>query len=154
LQAAVETMLAKDPARRYQTPERAAQALEALASASGGDPAATTPIPAAATPPGEIPVGKLVGVAGRSATRPKEKERPAAPEPDVERGALPRRRSYPRSLNDLDRRDLLMLVGGGILTVIALLLGWLLYRLAAPKPAGPSRNRVPLEGDVGKNDEE
>jgi eukaryotic-like serine/threonine-protein kinase len=81
LQQVLNFMMAKEPAQRYPTPERAARALQLFLPVEGSSPAAEgsmpekQPKPASATP--EIPVGKLVGGTARGDKTPaKSKGKP------------------------------------------------------------------------------
>lgn len=142
LQDVMNWLLAKDPAQRYATPERAAQALNLLLRGTPATKpvAATTVVEAVSTPAKDIPLGRLEGPGRKSGPGPAPPA--AAPvEIDVELVSIPppepvRRRpaDEARGWLELDRRDAVMLIAGGTLTSFALLAGWGLYRLLRVEP--------------------
>jgi serine/threonine protein kinase len=179
LQNVMSWLLAKDPAQRYATPERAAQALNLfllntppsrpspppapayvrwLETSPDADPGRPAPAPA------NIPVGRLEPV-GRKAEAPRPAKAPTAvatPLPpnagipmglpaapaaavpgvvlanfDVELVSVPlpgKRDDRPRGLLELNRRDAIMLVAGGVLVSFAVLAGWGLNRALRREP--------------------
>jgi serine/threonine protein kinase len=144
LQDVMNWLLAKDPAQRYPTPERAAQALSVLIRPTPpAKPSAPTFVEAVSTPTKEYPIGKLQAPARKSGPLPPVPPTPAAApiEVDVELVSVPpepvRRRKAeeePRGWLELNRRDAVMLITGGTLTSLALLAGWGLYRLLRVEP--------------------
>ena len=142
LQKVVDTMLAKEPADRFQTPEKAARALQPFLPASAGsgpavplpaylqwlrsdgdiDVPQATAAPAAATTP--VPAKRAKPVAP-------PKGRPADDEYDVEvvpDAPPPPRPAERRRLFDLDRRDVIMLAVGGLIVAGAVGAGYVLSR--------------------------
>jgi hypothetical protein len=156
LQQVVNWMLAKEPAQRYQTPERAAHALQATqagltdlaARADSGaplpeyqtwleaaGPMSVVPDPGPgppATPTPAIPVGKLVDVSP-ALRSPRDPE----PAPAPERAAPASAARPARSLLEPDRRDFFMLGTGVVGTLAAIAIGWLLSRLVARREHNP-----------------
>lgn len=142
LQQVLNWMMAKDPAKRYPTPERAAQALQMflhlIPDASPPQPPLVEPayervLQGQATPDKpDVPVGKLAGAKPKSRSR----ETAAAPafsegsEFDVELVPLPPPPSADdRSLAELNRRDVIMLAAGAGGVLVAILAGYGLSRL-------------------------
>ena len=95
LQQVLNFMLAKDPAGRYATPGKAAAVLEMFLQAEKSEATANTemktpvnpdepkpPHPPPVLPLGEIPMGKLVSVAGKT-DKTAKKEKPKPPEPPL-----------------------------------------------------------------------
>ena len=178
LQNVMNWMLAKDPGQRYATPEKAAQALNLFLRNTpparkdeGPLPdyvrwlddtgeAGTKPNPAL---PASIPVGRLES-AGRKPDVLKSQEprplvppapppRPApAPAPvdiDVELVSVPLPAAEDdRGLLELNRRDAIMLCGGGAMVLGAILIGYGLSRaLRREAPADPPPDpNAPNEG--------
>jgi tRNA A-37 threonylcarbamoyl transferase component Bud32 len=157
LQQIVEWMMAKDPAQRYPTPERAAQALQVFLTA--GSPAATVPegrmrayldwldkqpgaaaaVPTAAPAPAPIPEIELVPVEVRP-KRAARKGRPVPAAPPRKKKSGPREDELDEVLpapRTLSRRDLMLIgIGGGVVVGGALLVGalaWGLHHLLRPK---------------------
>jgi eukaryotic-like serine/threonine-protein kinase len=157
LQDVMNWLLAKDPAQRYPTPERAAQALSVLlrSAATPAKPvvAPTVQVEAVSAPAKGVAIGRLETPARKSGPLPAP-----ASEIDVELVSVPppepaRRRSEEetRGWLELNRRDAVMLIAGGILTSLALLSGWglsrWLRRETPPDPAThPQRSGEPPEG--------
>jgi serine/threonine protein kinase len=181
LQNVLNWMMAKDPSQRYATPDRAAQAVKLFLQHTPANKPAKAPVPAyvkwlesspdadpgrAPVVPANIPLGKLE-TPGRKTepAKPAEPRKPAAPPPqaaptpriDVELIPIPppsasrQDGEEPRGLLELNRRDAIMLIAGGLLVAIAILAGWglsKLFRREPPPenpPAAPSPN-PPAEG--------
>jgi len=170
LQAVMNDLMAKDPAKRYATPQKAAQALSAFHRNAPATRPSAPPLPAfeqwlkapdshdAAKNAAGIPVGKL-----EPSARPPEPKKPlpappaVTPEFDVELIPTPdpvkgRDINEPRrGLLQLNRRDVLMLCTGGALVAAALAVGWGLSRALRREPnpeqtAPPSSDNPPPEG--------
>lgn len=152
LQQIVNWMIAHDPAQRYPTPERAAQALQVFLAAGtepagvpGTDPRLrsylswletnnrpgppTEPTPADATSPRE-----------HSKRRTEEKLAVSTAPPDtfdvelVPFEQLPQAPARSRGVIELDRRDFLMLGAGAGGALFAVFFGWLLARMLRRTP--------------------
>ena len=160
LQQIVNWMLAKEPAQRYPTPERAAQALQVFLAAGaeaagvpGTDPRLksylswleTSEQARQATEPALPSAAPEAPPAGRKHKKRRTEVQVAPPvEPagfDVELvpyEQLPQPRPRARRLTELDRRDFLMLGAGGGAALFAVVFGWLLARVVrrAPEPTG------------------
>ena len=170
LQNVLNWMLAKDPAHRYATPEKAAQALQLFLRNTAPVRHAPPPEPAYVKwleESGEvergIPVGRLEPAARRpDPARPPEPRKsaplpvpalavptapPATPAParpapvvqpldiDVELISLPLPAGEePRGLLELNRRDVMMLCGGGAMVLTAILAGYGLSRALRKEP--------------------
>jgi|SRR5262245_3239282 len=143
LQDVMNWLLAKDPAQRYPTPERAAQALSVFlrGPTSPKSVPATIQVEAVSAPAKGIATGRL--------ETPGRKSGPLAvpaPEIDVEVVSVPppeparRADDEPRGWLELNRRDAVMLIAGGVLTSLALLSGWGLSRLFRREPPDPAAN--------------
>ncbi len=159
LQNVLNWMIAKDPAQRYATPDRAAQALHLFLKNTPVAWPAPAPLPAfvkylestgefESNPPSGIPVGRLE-TAGRKPAAARMSVPVAAPadavpmasipQPafveagfDVELIPLPDVRPLddpPRGPFEFDRRDAIMLCSGGGLVLGAILLGYGVSRL-------------------------
>ena len=156
LQDVMNWLLAKDPAQRYPTPERAAQALSVFVRATAPKPAlaATVQVEAVSAPAKALPAAKLEPLARKSGPL------PPVPQPgiDVELVSVPppepaRRpgEEEARGWLELNRRDAVMLIAGGVLTSLALLCGWglsrVLRREPPPDPVGhPDKSGEPPGG--------
>ena len=173
LQAVMNELMAKDPAKRYTTPQKAAQALSAFLQNTSATRAAP-PLPAfeqwlkapdpvdAAKSAAGIPIGRLEP----SARPPEPKKLIPAPPPvtsdfDVELIPTPdpmriRSDGAPRrGPLQLNRRDVFMLCTGGGLVAAALAAGWGLSRAlrreptpeqTPPPPPPPPSDSPPPEG--------
>jgi serine/threonine protein kinase len=155
LQTAMNWLLAKDPAQRYPTPERAAQALSLfLRDVAAPRPAAPEYLEAVkvaeAAPPPAIPLGKLESPGRKSATAPPPASVPTAREPEIDVELVsvpsPTRTRDERGWLELNRRDAVMLVVGGLLVSLALLAGWGLYRVLRVEPTVESPPVEPPPG--------
>jgi serine/threonine protein kinase len=145
LQEVMNWLLAKDPAQRYATPDRAAQALGLFLPKSGVKPgtgplpAYLEAVPAQATSAPTIPTGKLEAPARKPTPAPQ-----TGPDIDVELVSIPVSKVRDeRGWLELNRRDAVMLLAGGVLTFVAILTGWGLYRALRPDapgetPSGPT----------------
>jgi eukaryotic-like serine/threonine-protein kinase len=177
LQNVLNWMMAKDPAQRYPTPERAAQALQLFLRNTPSPATAPAPLPAfvrwlegtpdlePAKPP--IPVGKLEPSLRRSEPSRPPEPRKAPPAPaipvaappvamadyDVELVSVPepRRSGDQRGLLELNRRDAIMLVAGGTLVFAAIAAGWGLSRVLRrqPQPESPAGDPGPAPPPEG-----
>jgi eukaryotic-like serine/threonine-protein kinase len=160
LQNVMNWLMAKDPAQRYATPERAAQALNLFLRNTPPARPASAPLPAfvqwlekdapaAPAKSSTIPVGKLEPSSRKpEVARSSELRKPppapapqiAATEFDVELIPIPepvaskRRGDEPRGMLELNRRDVLMLCSGGGLVLAAVAAGWGLYRVLRREP--------------------
>jgi serine/threonine protein kinase len=184
LQNVINWMLAKDPAQRYATPERAGQALNLLLRNTPPPPKPSPPVvpayskwlelspdadtgkPQVATT--NIPVGRLEtpGRKPEPAKPTESRKTPTAPAPVIPTAAIPvgavpatapattlasfdvelvpvelptpsrqsRIADRQRGLFELSRRDVIMLVAGGLFVVIAVLAGWGLSKVLGSKP--------------------
>ncbi len=148
LQQIVNWMLAKDPAQRYPTPERAAQALQVFLAAGepprapGTDPRMKSYLKwLEAHDPGRQAGGPTPTAPAR---QPKNPPAPASAAGTAAPVAAPagfdvelvpfEQLPQPRGLLDLDRRDFLMLGLGGGGVLFALFMGWLLARVLRRTP--------------------
>jgi serine/threonine protein kinase len=191
LQNVMNWLLAKDPAQRYATPERAAQALNLFLLNTPPSRPTPPPTPAyvrwletspdadpgrPAPPPGNIPIGKLEPI-GRRTEPPRPSKPPTATAPalpptatassappavpvaapaaqgfvlanfDVELVSVPlpgKVEDEPRGLLELDRRDAIMLISGGVLVALAVLLGWGLNKALRREPPPESSQPQPV----------
>jgi eukaryotic-like serine/threonine-protein kinase len=191
LQNVLNWMLAKDPAHRYATPEKAAQALNLFLRNTPPSRPAPLPVPAYlrwleesgevdTRPAGAIPVGKL-----EPSSRRPEPVRPAdprksgmAPHPaiavPVAAPVVPMAAAVPmaarpasmdidvelvpvsaptqaaeddrRGLLDLNRRDVIMLCGGGAMVLGAILAGYGVSRALRKEPPPEPPEGTPKEG--------
>jgi len=172
LQHVVNSMLAKDPAHRYATPLKAAQALNLLLKISPAPrsaPAASPayqqylskeePVVAAKPEPGTpaIPVGKFQTAGKKADSKTQEPVRPASAVPNIDvelvsvsvpDAAKTKRGDDPKGFFDFNRRDALMATIGGLLVVAAIIAGWGLSKaLRRSPPAEPiPEASVPKEG--------
>ncbi|HKB03466.1 MAG TPA: serine/threonine-protein kinase [Gemmataceae bacterium] len=171
LQNVLNWMMAKDPAQRYPTPDRAAQALQLFLRNTPAPASAPSPLPAfvkwlesggepeTAKPVG-IPVGKLEPSSPRRSEPPRPPEpRKAVPVPaipvgsppvavadfDVELVSVPdpRRSGDQHGLLELNRRDAIMLATGGTLVFAAIAAGWGLSRVLRRQPTQDSQQSPP-----------
>jgi serine/threonine protein kinase len=156
LQQIVDWMLAKDPAKRYPTPERAAQALQVFLAAGAParpleeapqmhryltwletgkddgkeiDPGPTQPVPTLASPaaPAAIPVeDKPQDVAGKRRRKPKRPKPAAATADLIDVELVTLPTLAPPRGLHLSRRDWLMLAVGAGSVVVAMLVGMVL----------------------------
>jgi serine/threonine protein kinase len=128
LDEVVQRLLAKDPAERFPTPERAAKALETLQLARS----APTILPATkAAPIPEKPAGPMGTMVELAATpAPQRAERASAPTNRPDGKTVPEIRVTPAEpWWQLTRRDYLLLLIGAGLAFVAEGLGWLFARL-------------------------
>lgn len=166
LQHVLNWMLAKEPAQRFATPQKAVEALQlflkntpANRSAKLVRPIPVTPKKEEPAPPTSIPVGKLEPVGKKSEPKLPELPRSAPAEPvvveakiDVElisvtlpEAPIRERSNRPRGLFDFDRRDALMATMGGLLVVAAIIVGWGISKAMRHQPPAPDIN-APKEG--------
>jgi serine/threonine protein kinase len=193
LQNVMNWMLAKDPAHRYATPEKAAQALNLFLLNTPPTRPAPQPVPAYlrwleesgevdTRPAPAIPVGRLEPTGRKpEPARPAEPSRksgtaphpalavpvaapavpvaapaavPARPAPivspndiDVElvSASLPAE-SEDRGLLELNRRDVMMLCGGGAMVLLAILAGYGVSRALRKEPPPEPPDGTPKEG--------
>lgn len=185
LQNVLNWMLAKDPAQRYPTPDRAAQALNLFLRNTPPAMVPARPLPAyekwlavgtepeatrAASVPGNIPIGRLEPTGRKpelaklaEVRKPSTATAPtlnAAPAPmpaniDVELVSIPdpaiqskRRDGEKRGLFELNLRDVIMLVAGGLLVVIAITAGWGINKLLRREPPPQPEQQQPVEPNV------
>jgi serine/threonine protein kinase len=136
LQQVLDWMMHKDPAQRYPTPERAAQALRAFLGGDGKEPPATpksdAPLQAYLKWLAAIPLAEPVN--GQGAEKQPQGTRVGASKAPAD--------ATRRSLGELftlDRRDCVLLGLGAIGLLVAEGIGWLLGQLFKPreKPAPP-----------------
>jgi serine/threonine protein kinase len=192
LQNVMNWMLSKDPAQRYATPERAAQALNLFLLNTPPSRPAPPPVPAymrwletsPEADPGRpapalanIPVGRLESTGRKpeparpskppTATAPAlpagiPVAMPAVPVPapaapgitlanfDVELVSVPPRKDgEARGLLELNRRDAIMLVAGGVLVAIAVLAGWGLHQALRHQPPPETQQAPPATPEKG-----
>jgi serine/threonine protein kinase len=148
LELIVNWMTAKNPSRRYQTPERAAGALRIFLAGEraslplpGPDPEPEDVEPPA---PEVVPFGEGPTVSGDDPAPGLEDLAFAAPPPDsgppliVEPAPARKKHGGPRRHRRLTRRDWLLLAGGAAGLLAAQGAGWLLGRLARVRDAGPA----------------
>lgn len=162
LQNVLNWMMAKEPGQRYPTPDKAAQALQLFIRSLPDSKKAANVLPAyeqwltdsgdelPKAPAANIPMGKLEQPARKPEPKPAEPRRaaPVAAAPaeyDVELVAIPppdTRRpkanedddDEERGLTELNRRDVIMLCGGGLMVFGAILMGFGLSRALRRTP--------------------